>query len=164
MVWVEVLNWLHHPDGMVQPDLDLRRDIARVIRTVRPDVVVSQSPEANWDRIYGTHPDHLATARATMAAVYPDSRNPRAFPQLLDEGLEPHKVSEVWITHYEPNRYIDITDTFELKLAALRAHGSQTSRIDDLEGLLRDWGGRQAADAGLAAGRLAEGFRVVDTR
>ena len=163
MVGVEEIHWLHHPDGMVVPDLTLRRDIARIIRMVKPNVVVSQATEPNWDRIYGAHPDHLATAQATMAAVYPDSRNPRAFPELLDEGHQPHKVTEVWMTGQNPNRFVDITDTFDQKVAALRAHASQTARIDDLEKLLREWSGGTAATAGMDDGRLAEGFRVIST-
>jgi LmbE family N-acetylglucosaminyl deacetylase len=160
-VGVEDIHWLRHPDGMVVADLALRRDIARVIRMVRPDVVVSQATEPNWDRIYGAHPDHLATAQATMAAVYPDSRNPRAFPVLLDEGYEPHKVTEVWMTGQNPNRYVDITDTFPQKVEALRSHVSQTARMENLEGLLREWSGRTAESAGMPEGRLAEGYRVI---
>lgn len=96
-VGVEELHWLGHPDGRVMNSLELRRDLSRVMRIVRPDVVVTQPTTANWDRIYGSHPDHLATAWATMAAVYPDSRNPRAHPELLEEGHEPHTVSQVWM-------------------------------------------------------------------
>lgn len=160
-VGVTEIHWLHHPDGMVVADLNLRRDIARVIRIVRPNVVVSQATEPNWDRIYGAHPDHLATAQATMAAVYPDSRNPRAFPELLEEGHQPHTVEQVWMTGQKPNRYVDITDFFDQKVAALRSHYSQTGRMEDLEGRLREWAGGTAETAGLEAGRLAEGFRVI---
>ena len=114
-VGVSEIHWLHHPDGRVVADLDLRRDIARIIRIVKPTVVISQNPQPNWDRIYGSHPDHLAAAAATMAAVYPDSRNPRAHPELLDEGHEPHSVTEVWMGSQEPTRYIDISPVFEKK-------------------------------------------------
>lgn len=162
-VGVSEIHWLHHPDGRVVADLDLRRDISRVIRIVKPDVVISQNPEPNWDRIYGSHPDHLATASATMAAVYPDSRNPRAHPELLEEGHEPHAVSEVWMGSKEPTRYIDITPVFEKKVEALRAHVSQTARMGDrLPELLREWSSATAASAGMPEGSLAEGFRVID--
>ena len=157
---VSTLHWLRHADGIVEPTLELRRDIARVIRIARPDVVVSQSPDPNWDRIYGAHPDHLAVGRATMAAVYPDARNPRAFPTLLAEGHEPHTVTEIWVGG-NPNRYIDITDQFHRKVAALRRHHSQTGRMEDLEERLREWTGDTAREAGMAQGRLAEGFRVI---
>ncbi len=160
-VGVSELHWLGHPDGMVVADLGLRRDIARVIRMVRPDVVICQTTIPDWDRIYISHPDHLATATAALAAVYPDSRNPRAFPELLDEGHQPHTVEELWLIGTEPNRYIDITDTFDTKVAALREHRSQTEHMENLDGRLREWSTETARAGGLADGRLAEAFRVV---
>ncbi len=160
-VGVSELHWLGYPDGMVVASLELRRDIARVIRKVRPDVVVCQTTIPDWDRIYISHPDHLATATAALAAVYPDSRNPRAFLELLDEGHQPHTVDELWLIGTEPNRYIDITDAFDAKVAALREHCSQTEHMDDLDGRLREWSTETARAGGLAEGRLAEAFRVV---
>ena len=160
-VGVSELHWLGHPDGMVVADLRLRRDIARVIRITRPDVVLCQTSVPNWDHIYISHPDHLATATAALAAVYPDARNPRAFPELLDEGHKPHGVSEIWLVGAEPNRWIDITDSFDRKVEALRAHHSQTAEMDDLEGRLREWCTSSAEAGGMPAGRLAEAFRVV---
>ncbi len=160
-VGVTELHWLGHPDGMVVADLGLRRDIARVIRISRPDVVLCQTSIPNWDHIYISHPDHLATATAALAAVYPDSRNPRAFPDLLDEGHEPHEVSEIWLTGAEPNRYIDITDTFEQKIAALREHHSQVAQFDGLADRVREWCSGTAEAGGLPEGRLAEAYRVV---
>ena len=160
-VGVSELHWLGHPDGMVVASLDLRRDIARAIRITRPEVVLCQTSVPNWDHIYISHPDHLATATAALAAVYPDSRNPRAFPELLDEGHEPHGVAEIWLVGTEPNRWIDITDTFDRKVAALREHRSQTAEMADLEGRLREWCTASAEAADMPAGRLAEAFRVV---
>lgn len=160
-VGVDDLYWLGHPDGMVVADLALRRDIARVIRTECPKVVICQTNVPDWDRIYLSHPDHLAVATAALAAVYPDSRNPRAFPELLAGGHEPHTVNELWLFGTEPNRYIDITDVFDVKLAALREHHSQTAHMEDLEERLRGWFTETAQAGGLAEGRLAESFRVV---
>lgn len=160
-VGVSELHWLGHPDGMVVADLGLRRDIARVIRITRPDVVLCQTTIPDWDRIYISHPDHLATATAALAAVYPDSRNPRTFPELLGEGHQPHTVQELWLIGTEPNRYIDITDTFDCKVAALREHRSQTEHMEDLDGRLREWSTETARAGGLTQGRLAEAFRVV---
>ena len=98
VVGVSDVRFLGHPDGMVQATTDLRRDISRVIRDVRPQRVVTQSPDRNWDFIYASHPDHLAAGEAAVDAVYPDSRNPFAHPELLDvEGLEPWTVSELWL-------------------------------------------------------------------
>ena len=94
VVGVTDVRFLGHPDGMVQATLGLRRDISRVIRQVRPERVITQSPERNWDAIYASHPDHLAAGEAAVCAVYPDARNPFAHPELLgDEGLEPWSVA-----------------------------------------------------------------------
>ena len=160
-VGVTELHWLGHPDGMVVADLSLRRDIARAIRISRPDVVLCQTTIPNWDHIYISHPDHLATATAALAAVYPDARNPRAFPELLDEGHKPHSVTEIWLTGTEPNRYIDITETFDRKMTALREHHSQVAQFDELDERVREWCTDTAVMGGLAPGRLAEAYRVV---
>ena len=163
-VGVVDLHFLRHPDGRVEADLDLRRDITRVIRATRPDVVICQSPERILDRIFASHPDHLAAGEACLCAVYPDSRNPRSFPELLDEGFEPHTVGAVWLmAHPVPDRRVDVTDTFAAKIAALRSHQSQTSHRDDLESMIRGWLTGQAAAAGWNDGRLAEAFKVVAT-
>jgi len=163
-VGVTTLHWLHHPDGRVVASLDLRRDISRVIRQERPNVVITQSPERNWDRIYGSHPDHLATAEATIAAVYPDSRNPRAHPELLEEGHQPHTVDKVWVTGLTSNLTIDVTDVFDRKIEALQAHESQTGWMGErLPEMLRSWGVERGAKGGLAEGRMGESFRLVNT-
>jgi LmbE family N-acetylglucosaminyl deacetylase len=150
----------------VTPSLDLRRDISRVIRQKRPQRVVLQSPTRNYTRIYASHPDHLATGEATLCAVYPDSRNPFAHSELLEsEGLEPHTVSEIWMMAFEKgNTVVDVTDTAERKLAALRRHRSQYDDWNSLEERVRSWLKATAEAHGLDGGRLAEQFQVVDTR
>jgi len=164
VVGVTDVTFLGFPDGRVAADLELRAAIARVIRIVRPDRVVCQSPERNWERIYASHPDHLATAEATACAVYPDARNPFAFPELLAEGLEEHTVPEMWIMATErANRVVDATDSYERKLAALRSHRSQVGEGEHLDELLRSWMSGTALAAGLPEGRLAEAFHVVNT-
>jgi LmbE family N-acetylglucosaminyl deacetylase len=167
VVGVTDVEFLGYPDGRLTVGLPLRRDIARVIRRVRPDRVVVQSPVRDLRSMYGSHPDHTAAAEAAMCAVYPDARNPFAHPELLrEEGLEAHTVAQVWVM--SPNdradHYIDITDHFEQKLAALSAHTSQTGHLTDLAARMRGWGSVQARAAGLADGRLAEGYLVLDTR
>jgi LmbE family N-acetylglucosaminyl deacetylase len=164
-VGVEDVRFLGYPDGRLELALDLRRDISRVIRQVRPQRVLTQSPERNWARIQASHPDHLTTGEAALRAIYPDSRNPFAFPELLaDEGLEPWEVAEVWVmAHPAPNHHVDVTDTFDRKIAALRAHVSQTAHMDDLEIWLRERLGQIATEAGLPAGHLAEAFAVYST-
>jgi LmbE family N-acetylglucosaminyl deacetylase len=163
-VGVHELHFLGYPDGRLEPTLALRRDLARVIRLLRPDRVVCQSPERNYARMGASHPDHRAAGSAALDAVYPDSRNPFAFPELLtEEELEPWTVREVWISGSPtPTTYVDITDTFARKVAALRSHVSQISDPDGLEGFLRGWLSRAATQGGLGEGRLAEVFQVVN--
>jgi LmbE family N-acetylglucosaminyl deacetylase len=146
--------------------LDLRRDLARVIRQVRPDRVVCPSPERNYARPGASHPDHRAVGSAALDAVYPDARNPFAFPELReDEGLAAWKVREVWIAGSpSPTHFVDVTATFGRKIAALRAHESQIGHADDLEERIRGWLTRAAALGGLPEGRLAESFQVLDTQ
>jgi LmbE family N-acetylglucosaminyl deacetylase len=164
-VGVHDLRFLGYPDGRVEPTLELRKDLARVIRQVRPDRVLCPSPERDYVRPGISHPDHRAVGSAALDAVYPDARNPFAFPELLaEEGLEAWIVREVWISGTgAPTRYVDVTETFPRKIAALRAHESQTGGRDDLEDLLRQRLARAAARGGLPEGSLAEAFRVVDT-
>ena len=162
-VGVTKLMFLRWPDGQVEPTLELRREIARAIRTHKPDLVISQSPERSWERLYASHPDHLATGEATMRAIYPDARNPHAFPELLTEGLEPHTVWVVWLSSPQPTMVVDITQVFDTKFAALTKHESQVGHRDDLESALKTWARTTAKNAGLGKGRLAEGFRVVST-
>jgi len=164
-VGVHDLRFLGYPDGRVEPSLRLRKDLARVIRQVQPDRVVCPSPERNYARVGASHPDHRAVGSAALDAVYPDARNPFAFPELLsEEGLRPWTVREVWISASpSPNHYVDVTDTFPRKIAALRAHESQTGHMENLEEFLRGWLTRAAAAGGLPEGRLAEVFQVADT-
>ena len=159
------VRFLGYKDGELTVSHDLRRDISRVIRQVRPERVVIQSPERNWDRIYSSHPDHLAAGEAAIQAVYPDARNPFAHPTLLaDEGLEEWTVPEVWImASANANTYVDVTDQFPTKIAALRAHESQTSHRPELEEMIQGWLHRNAQAGGLPDGRLAEAFQAVST-
>lgn len=162
---VRELFFLGYPDGRLTVSIELRRDISRVIRQVRPQRVLLQSPERNWLRIGASHPDHLAAGEAAMCAVYPDARNPFAHPELLAaEGLAAYAVPEVWVmAGPDPTHFVDVTDTYGRKVAALREHASQMEGVADLDALLRSWLTRNARAAGWTDGRLAEAFRVFDT-
>jgi LmbE family N-acetylglucosaminyl deacetylase len=164
-VGVDDVRFLGYPDGRVEATLGLRKDLARVIRQVRPQRLMCPTPERNYQRIGPSHPDHRAVGAAALDAVYPDARNPFAFPELIaGEGLDAWTVSEVWLMGGpSPNRYVDVTDTFGKKVAALRAHESQTGHMDGLEDRLRGWLTRSAVLAGLPEGRLAEAFQVIET-
>ena len=154
--------FLGRPDGFVTVDRDLRRDLARVVREVRPDVVVTHAPERNYRFVFLYHPDHLATGAAVLAAVYPDARNAFAFPEL---ELPTWEVPQVWqFGGPADDRAVDVTDVFAAKVRACSAHGSQTPMLDrSVEAELREHLGRTAREHGLPEGRLAEAYRVVDT-
>jgi LmbE family N-acetylglucosaminyl deacetylase len=159
------VRFLGYPDGRLTAGIELRRDISREIRRFRPDRVLTQSPEIWWRRVGASHPDHRATGEATLAAVYPDARNPFAHPELLaEEGLEAWTVPELWLMAAPEERVdhvVDITDVIDRKLAALRRHASQTAHMTDLEQRIREWHSRWAGRWDLPEGRLVEAFQVV---
>jgi LmbE family N-acetylglucosaminyl deacetylase len=164
-VGVSDVRFLGYPDGRLELTLDLRRDISRVIRQVRPQRVVSTSPERFWDRIGASHPDHMTVGEATLRAVYPDARNPFAFTELLDdEGLEAWTVSEVWLSASpRADHAVDVTEVVDRKFAALKSHVTQVSHNPDLEKFVTAWMTQTAQRFGLPDGRLAEAFHVVHT-
>lgn len=150
-VGVTDVRFLGQPDGHLEANLELRKVISRVIRQVRPNVVITQSPERRYERIFASHPDHLACAEATISAIYPDARNPHAHVGLLEEGHEPWSVDWLWITQgREPNLAVNITDVLPAKVAALSSHSSQVAWIEDVDKLLREWSGSSAESAGVA--------------
>ncbi|NWG19959.1 MAG: PIG-L family deacetylase [Chloroflexi bacterium] len=161
---VASVTFLDYHDGLLQPTLELRRDLVRLMRQYRPTRVVCQSPVRTWRPVYTIgrhHPDHLAAGEATLAALYPAAQNPWDFPELLAEGLAPHKVREVLVIGApEPNFAVDITSTIDVKLAALRAHDSQVgARFAEIESRLR----KLAADLGEPHGmQYAEVFHRAE--
>ncbi len=168
-VGVTDLRFLGFMDGTVEVTMELRHDIALVIRQVRPQVVMTQSPIRNLDSTYGSHPDHTATGEATMCAVYPDARNPFAFPGLPAAELEDWKAQEVWIQagpmgSGDELATVDVTDQMDRKMRALRCHVSQLVDPDAMEERIRERFQQIAREAGLPEGRSAERFRVLDTR
>jgi len=163
-VGVTDVVFLGYPDGSLTVTVELRWDIARVIRSVRPDRVLAQWPERNWKSMFASHPDHMAAGEATMCAVYPDARNPFAFPNLPGERLPAHVVDEVWMMGSPtPDTWVDVTDTFDRKVAALRRHVSQMDPSRDVSGFLRTFLGANGAAGGLPDGRLAEAFLRLRT-
>ncbi len=161
---VSDITYLNYRDGWLMPSIELRKEIVKAIRIAKPDRMLVQSPERNWERIFASHPDHLAAGETAIQAVYPDARNPYAFTDLKEAGFEPWRVREIWMTGSPtPNHFVDITDTFSKKMAALHAHVSQTAHNKELEKMVREWGERNAQAQGLAAGRVAEVFKVIST-
>ena len=122
LLGVREVIFLRYPDQALEDTPEFRKEIVRLIRMYKPDTVVTVDPH----RRYLDHRDHRITARVTLDAVFPYARDARAYPDLLEQGLQPHRVKEVLICGTgDPNYYIDITDTIDIKLAALRCHKSQ---------------------------------------
>jgi LmbE family N-acetylglucosaminyl deacetylase len=163
-VGVTELVFLGHCDGQVEFGMELRHELSRVIRRVRPQVVITQSPQINLGSVYGSHVDHVATGQGAWAAVYPDARNPFAFPELLTSGLEPWAVDEIWIMLADATDTVDITDQLDRKIRALRCHVSQHRDPDATEQRVREWFLQLGREGGLPEGRSGERFRVVDAR
>ncbi len=165
-VGVSDVTFLDHPDGALYVTHPLRRDITREIRRFRPDRVLTQSPERDWSRLGPSHPDHLRLGEAAYCAVFPDARNAFAHPELLrDEGLEPWTVREVWFADTPSvDHPVDVTDTFDRKMAAIGSHVSQVGTdVSVLTDRLRQFLAGNARKAGLPDGRLAELFSIVRT-
>jgi LmbE family N-acetylglucosaminyl deacetylase len=156
---VQEVIFLGYADGSLQPTIELRRELTRIIRRLKPDRVITGDPTAVF---YGTeyinHPDHRAAAEAAIYAVFPSAVTRPIFPELLAEGFEPHQVKEVYISGDEAhnNTHVDISSTLDRKIEALRCHKSQ---LDPGDGQwIRDW----AAESGKAANlAFAESFRVM---
>ncbi|TQS44930.1 PIG-L deacetylase family protein [Cryptosporangium phraense] len=166
VVGVTDVTFLGYPDGALYVTDDLRRDITRQIRRVRPDRIVTTSPVRDWARVPAAHGDHVRIGEATFDAVYPDARNPFAHETLLrDEGLEAWTVREMWFSGTPTADHgVDITDVFEQKLTALREHRSQLpGDFEAMRERLLQWNGANAKAAGLPDGRLAELFSVIST-
>jgi len=166
-VGVRSCHFLGHPDGRLVHTVALRIEIARVIRTVRPDAVLTCDPQFFYGPTYLNHPDHRAAAEATMAAIMPIANTRLAAPELLADGLEPHDVAEVYIAApVQPTLWVPVEpQDFERQVAMMRAHASQVGSWD-FEGMLR---GRASSAAGEArahgfSGELAEGYAYVNLR
>lgn len=143
---VRAVVFLDYEDGMLTPNLELRRDLTRVIRRYKPDIAIVQDPTRRWGgQTYLNHPDHRAAGEAALDAIYPAARDRWTFPELLHEGLEPHKVQEVFISGTDqPEIWVDITETIDDKLAALKEHHSQVGHWEP-DKFVRERG-RQAAE------------------
>jgi LmbE family N-acetylglucosaminyl deacetylase len=159
VVGYEGVDFLHRPDGALDNDLALREQLVRILRQFRPDAVMSMDPtvlihERGWIQ----HVDHRMAAMAALDAVYPASQNAMAFPNLvIDEGLEPHTVKNLYLFFTDkPNAWVDVSDTIDTKIAALREHVSQIREPESFEERLRSWSAEAGERIGASA---AEGFR-----
>jgi len=158
---VHQVRFLDHPDGYLVPDLELRKEITRVIRQEHPDVLVTCDPTNLYVReTYLNHPDHRAAGQATLDAVFPAARDHLNFIELWrDENLEPHVVREVWISLPQAaNISLDVTEHWQLKLRALNEHKSQIGDPSQLEERLRT---RHTPDSSPENPRFEEHFRRI---
>lgn len=153
---------LGYEDGVLQPTLDLRRAIAEAVCRHRPDVVVCQDPTTYfYGSEYVNHPDHRAAGEAALAAVFPSARNRLIFPDLFRDGLEPWAVPAVYlVASQQADTWVDVTTTFDQKLAALAEHRSQFT-LEQVEPFVRQWGAAHGEAIGVP---YAEAFRIVRPR
>jgi LmbE family N-acetylglucosaminyl deacetylase len=149
--------FLGREDGMLEPSIDLRRELTRLIRRYRPEAVLTGDPTVRfYGSTYMNHPDHRVAADVALDAVFPSAGTRLIFPELLKEGLEPHEVRQVYIHGSErPDTYVDIGEFLDVKLAALRAHKSQMGEWDPAE-MITQWAAEQGKRRRLAA---AESYR-----
>jgi LmbE family N-acetylglucosaminyl deacetylase len=153
-------------DGYLSADIDLRKAITREIRRYRPDLVLTHTPVRSLGiGIGASHPDHLAVGEATMCAVYPDARNPRAYPELLEQGLEAHKVKEVWLPGFDqPDHYVDATGLVDKKIEAILCHRSQFEKPGMDPDAPAKWIKDRMRQTGEKAGfEYAEAFKKIQT-
>lgn len=151
--------FLRYPDGELVADLKLRKDLTRLIRLHKPDAIVTGDPDA---RFYGNgyinHPDHRAAAEAALYAAFPSAGTRLIFTDLLEEGLEPHNVKRVYLHGAEkPDTWVDISETLDAKIAALKRHVSQTD-THDAEQWIREWAKEEGQAKGL---ECAEAYKVM---
>jgi LmbE family N-acetylglucosaminyl deacetylase len=151
--------FLREPDGLLQATLEVRKKVVREIRRHKPEVVITGDPTIVWaGEDYINHPDHRAAAQVALDAIFPAAGQPNLFEELEEEGIKAHKVRKVYVTMWGPGElYVNITDTIETKIEALRAHKSQMKDWDPGP-MIKEW----AADA--AKGKemaYAESYRVV---
>lgn len=148
IVGVNEVIFLGRPDGLLVADIDLRRDVVRVIRRLKPTTVVCGDPTVYWHAPwYINHPDHRAAGEVVLSALYPAAGNRNYFPELLAEGLEPHKIKELYISGSpQSDAFIDIGPYLDKKIAALKAHASQMRDWDPTEPI-REWAARDGQRA-----------------
>jgi LmbE family N-acetylglucosaminyl deacetylase len=159
LIGVKRTFYLHYPDGELEPTLALRKELTRLIRTHKPDVVVTGDPQAVfYGNGYINHPDHRAAAQAATYAVFPSAGSRLLFAELLKEGFEPHNVKRLYLHGPEkPDTWVDITGTIDTKLAALKKHVSQLGDWDP-EKMIREWAAEEGKEKGMP---YAEAYKVM---
>jgi LmbE family N-acetylglucosaminyl deacetylase len=162
VIGADAVHFMDRPDGYLVPDLNLRREIVRVIRKFKPDILVTCDPQTLFATYGINHPDHRAAGQVVMDAVFPAAGSPVFFPELLLEGHEPHMPREVWCSlTMQPNVKVDVTETWQIKLDGILKH---TSQIADVDKFLERMKSRRTEDSTDENPRYEENFRVVKYR
>src|SRR5688572_6148751 len=159
IIGAESVTILANPDGYLVPDLNLRREVVRQIRRHKPDILLTCDPQTLFATYGINHPDHRAAGQVVIDAVFPAAGNLTFFPELLDEGFEPHMPKEIWCSlTVQPNVTIDVTDTWNIKLNAILEHKTQ---VQDVEKLLERFRARRTEDSTDENPKYEEKFRRI---
>lgn len=160
---VKEVVFLRFPDGEMTPGLELRGAVTRMIRLYKPYAVMTHDPlTLFYNNEFINHPDHRAIGQATIDAIYPTARDPLQFNEQIKEGLEPHKVKEIFVFGTEqPNVLVDISETIEDKIEALKLHVSQVGAAEELAERIKTRSAQVAEPHGLT---YAEAFRRIVMR
>ena len=160
-VGVQKVTFLGEVDGEIENTRELRKKLVKEIRKAKPDIVLSFDPSSlQFESVYRSHRDHRQVAEATFDAIYPAVGNASFFPELLEEGIEPHQIEEIWFfATPRPNKFIDIADTIDLKIKALLCHKCQHEDVDELEKRIRSRSREEGKEHNM---EYAEGFRAID--
>jgi len=162
VIGVDAVHFLDTADGYLVPDLNLRREIVRVIRKFKPDILVTCDPQTLFATYGINHPDHRAAGQVVMDAVFPAAGSPVFFPELLLEGYDPHMPKEIWCSlTMQHNVKVDVTDTWQIKLEAILKHKSQ---VGDVDKFLERMKARRTEDSTEENPRYEEHFRIVKYR
>jgi len=162
IIGVKDVNFLDKDDGYLIPDLELRKEVVRMIRHVKPDVLVTCDPQNLFAQYGLNHPDHRAAGQVVLDAVFPAAGNELFFPELLADGYQPHSPKEVWASlTNQPNTVLDVTETWETKILALKEHKSQIGDPAKLEERMRS---RRTEDSTPEHPRYEEKFKVINWR
>ncbi len=159
VIGAQAVHFLDRPDGYLVPDLELRREVVRIIRRMKPDIIVTCDPQTLFANYGLNHPDHRAAGQVVLDAVFPAAGNAAYFSELLIEGYQPHMPKEIWCSlTRQPNVTLDITDMWPIKMEAILNHKSQVS---DIEKFMERMRSRRAEDSTEQNPRFEESFRVV---
>jgi LmbE family N-acetylglucosaminyl deacetylase len=151
--------FLKYADGELEASMSLRKDLTRLVRRHRPELVITGDPSAwFYGNGYINHPDHRAAAEATIYAVFPSAGTRMIFPELLDEGFLPHDVKRLYIHgHEKPDTWVDIVETMDIKIQALKKHVSQAD-THDVDDRMREWAAEEGQEKGM---KYAEAFKAM---